>query len=155
MGGGRKKEPVNLILAKGNKPGLTKDEIESRRKHESRIKGETDNIQAPDYLPKELVEKFNDLARQLLQMNLMDNLDCDSLARYVVSEYNYQRLMKKINRTGIDNPDYYNFTLLSEKYFKMARQSASDMGLSISSRLKLAIPEVEEKEINKFSKFAK
>ena len=155
MGGGRKKEPVDLILAKGNKPGLTQAEIKKRRQHENKIKGETNNIQAPDYLPKSLVEKFDNLASQLLAMGLMDNLDCDSLARYISSEYNYQRIMKKINRTGIDNDDYYGYTLLAEKYFKMARQSASDMGLSISSRLKLAIPDIEEKEENKFSRFAK
>ena len=155
MSGGRKKEPVNLILAKGNKPGLTKDEIKARRKAEERIKVSSDNIQAPDYLPKKLVGKFDDLASQLIEIDLMDNLDTDSLARYVISEHNYQRVMKKINRTGIDNPDFYDLTLLSEKYFKMARQSASDMGLSISSRLKLAIPQVEEKEENKFAKFAK
>lgn len=152
---GRKIQPVDLILAKGNKSRLSKEEIARRRKAEEKIKVSSDNIKAPDYLPKELVEKFDDLASQLIDIDLMDNLDTDSLARYVISEHNYQRVMKKVNRTGIDNPDFYDLTLLSEKYFKMARQSASDMGLSISSRLKLAIPHVEEKEENKFAKFAK
>ncbi len=155
MSKGRKKQPVNLILAKGNKPGLTQDEIKARRKAEERVKAGTDKIETPDYLPKNLCKKFDDLASQLVDMDLMDNLDTDSLARYVVSEYNYQRVMKKINRLGVDNPDFYGMTLLSEKYFKMARQSASDMGLSITSRLKLAVPETEDKEENKFLKFAK
>lgn len=155
MRSGRNLQPVDLILAKGNKSRLSKKEIEKRRKAEERVKGRTDNIQAPDYLPKNLCKKFDDLSGQLVEMDLMDNLDADSLARYVISEYNYQRVMKKVNRLGVDNPDFYDMTLLAEKYFKMARQSASDMGLSITSRLKLAIPKVEEKEENKFMKFAK
>lgn len=155
MSKGRKKQPVDLILAKGNKPGLTKDEIKARREAEESVKVGTDKIKAPDYLPKKLCKKFDDLAQQLIEIDLMDNLDTDSLARYVVSEYNYQRVMKKLNRLGVDNPEFYEMTLLSEKYFKMARQSASDMGLSITSRLKLAVPKTEEKEENKFMKFAK
>ena len=155
MSKGRKKQPVNLILAKGNKSRLTKDEIKARREAEEKIKIDNDKIQAPDYLPKELVEKFDYLAGQLQNIDLMDNLDCDSLARYISSEHNYQRIMKRINRTGIENEKYYQLTLLAEKYFKMARQSASDMGLNITSRLKLTIPESDDKPENKFARFAK
>ena len=86
----------------------------------------------------------------------MSNLDCEALARFIVSEYNYQKVTKKLLKTGIENSKYYGLLLLQEKLFKMCRQSAGDLGLTISSRCKLVIPQAEEKlKENKFAKFEK
>ena len=49
---------------------------------------------------------------------------------------------------GVDNPDYPAMVRIQEKLFTMARQSANDLGLTISSRCKLVVPKKEEKEVD-------
>lgn len=147
----RPREPIDLIIAKGKK-NLTKKEIEERRAQE--VKAPSDNIEPPSYLPDNLKEEFNRIADELIEIGIMSNLDCEALARFVTSEYNYQKVSKKLLKMGVDNPKYYDTVLLQEKMFKMCRQAASDLGLTISSRAKLVVPKKEEKPPeNKFAKF--
>lgn len=139
------RQPIDLLLAKGKK-NLTKKEIEERRKRE--IKAKSDNIEPPSYLPANLRKEFNRLADEMVDIGIMSNLDCEALARAIISEYNYQKVTKKLLKMGVDNPKYYDTVLLQEKLFKMVRQSANDLGLTISSRCKLVVPKKEEKEID-------
>lgn len=149
----RPRQPISLIQAKGKKH-LTKAEIEDRKSKE--VKAANDNIEAPSYLSKTLQKEFIKISNELLRIDIMTNLDCDALARYVVSEYNYQKVTKKLLKTGVDNDKFFNYLLMQEKLFKQSRQAASDLGLTISSRCKLVIPtKQEEKPPNKFSKFMK
>lgn len=137
----RPRQPVDLLLIKGKK-NLTKKEIEERRAQE--VKAPANNIEAPSYLPDKLKKEFNRLAQEMIDIGIMSNLDCEALARFVVSEHNYQKVTKKLLRMGVDNPEYYNTVLLQEKMFKMCRQAANDLGLTISSRCKLIVPKKEE-----------
>lgn len=139
------RQPIDLLLAKGKK-NLTKKEIEERKKRE--IKAKSDNIEPPSYLPANLRKEFNRLADEMVDIGIMSNLDCEALARAIISEYNYQKVTKKLLKMGVDNPKYYDTVLLQEKLFKMVRQSANDLGLTISSRCKLVVPKKEEKEID-------
>lgn len=137
----RPRQPVDLLLIKGKK-NLTKQEIEERRITE--VKAHNDKVEAPSYLPKNLKKEFERIANELINIGIMSNLDCEALARFITSEYNYQKVTKKLLKLGADNPKYYDTVLLQEKLFKMARQSASDLGLTISSRCKLVVPKKEE-----------
>ena len=139
----RPRQPVDLLLIKGKK-NLTKKEVAERRATE--VKASANNIEAPPYLPDNLKKEFNRLAQEMIDINIMSNLDCEALARFVVSEYNYQRTTKRLLRTGVENPKYYDLLLMQEKLFKMARQAANDLGLTISSRCKLVVPKEEKKE---------
>ena len=139
----RPRQPVDLLLVKGKK-NLTKKEIAERRAKE--VKAPNDNIHAPSYLPKNLKKEFDRIAQELTDIKIMTNLDCEALARFVTSEYNYQRVIKKLLRTGVDNPAFKDLLLSQEKLFKMARQAASDLGLTISSRCKLVAPRQETKK---------
>ena len=139
------RQPIDLLLAKGRK-NLTKKEIEERRKRE--IKVPADNIEPPSYLPDNLKKEFTRLAQEMIEVGIMSNLDCEALARFVISEYNYQKVSKKLIRMGVDNPDYPAMVRIQEKLFTMARQSANDLGLTISSRCKLVVPKKEEKEVD-------
>ena len=138
---GRPRQPVDLLLVKGKKH-LTKKEIEKRRAQE--VKAPADKIEAPAYLPKNLRKEFNRLADELVGIKIMTNLDCEALARFVISEYNYQRVTKQILRVGVANPEFGDLLLHQEKLFKMARQAASDLGLTISSRCKLVAPKQDK-----------
>lgn len=137
----RPRQPVDLLLIKGKK-NLTKREIAERRATEVIAPG--DKVEAPSYLPQNLKREFDRIANELISIGIMSNLDCEALARFVTSEYNYQKVTKKLLKLGADNPKYYETVLLQEKLFKMARQSAGDLGLTISSRCKLVVPAKEE-----------
>ena len=139
----RPRQPTDLLLIKGKKH-LTKKEIEERKNSE--IKANADKIEPPSYLPNNLKKEFNRIGKELIDIGIMSNLDCEALARFVVSEYNYQKVVKKVLKTGIDNEKYMDLLLMQEKLFKMCRQSASDLGLTISSRCKLVVPKKEEKK---------
>lgn len=147
------KQPIELIKAKGNKH-LTKQEIEEREATE--VHANDDNIKPPSYLRKEQKEKFNSIAEELKNIGIMSNLDCDCLARYIISQELYLSMLKKINSAEVkqDIMMLEKCSNLLDKYFKQARSSANDLGLSISSRCKLVVPksEVKPKE-NKFAKF--
>lgn len=145
------KQPIDLIIAKGRK-NLTKKEIEERKNQE--VKASSDNVEAPKYLPQNLKEDFNRIADELIKLGIMSNLDSEALARYIVTEYQYQKVVKKAIRMSPENEKYFDMLLKQEKLFKMARQAASDLGLTISSRCKLVIPKKEDKkEESKWAKF--
>ncbi|KYH35842.1 phage terminase, small subunit [Clostridium tepidiprofundi DSM 19306] len=147
----RPRQPTELLVVKGKKH-LTKKEIEERKNVE--VKAPADNVEPPSYLPKELQEEFNRIAKELINIGIMSNLDCEALARFLIAEYQYQKVVKKAIRMSPENEKYYGLLLMQEKLFKMARQAAGDLGLTISSRCKLVIPKSEDdKPKNKFAKF--
>lgn len=146
------RQPIELLKVKGAKH-LTKAEI--REREETEIKANSDKIEAPSYLPEELKIKFNEVANELNDIGIMSNLDCEALARFLIAEFQYQKVVKKAIKMSPENEKYMNLLLMQEKLFKMARQAAGDLGLTISSRCKLVVPKSkEEKPKNKFSKFA-
>src|SRR5690606_38182723 len=154
---GRKKQPLAVIQGKGKSNHLTKEEIDKRQKHEEKMRGPTDNIVAPSYLTAKQKKEFDELADELFQLEIFSNLDIDALARYLDSKYQYLQLvrdMKKIKPTisavtpegkkvTLANDDYPKLLRAKNTLFTECRQAASDLGLTISSRLKLVIPTPE------------
>ena len=150
---GRPRESIHVIEAKGRKH-LTKAETEERKSQE--IRAPVDKIAPPSYLPDNLKKEFVRIANDLKKIKIMSNLDCEALARFIVAEYNYQKITKKLLKTGVDNEKYYNYLVMQEKVFKQSRQAASDLGLTISSRCKLVVPTPKKSEKkNKFERFGK
>ena len=154
---GRKKEPVDLILAKGKKH-LSKKEIAQRRSEE--IKIDLVDITPPEYLSVPQKETFIKIANKLRQIKIITELDEESLARYVVTNEEYKKIDKKlqlaINSKRFNLEKVMNIQQVHDKLLKQVRILASDLGLTISSRARLVMPKVPEppKE-NKFSKFVK
>lgn len=167
------RQPIELVIAKGSK-NLTKAEIENRRKSE--ITPITDDIVAPSYLTAKQKNEFDRIAKQLLKLKILGETDVDALARYVVAQNFYVDSVKAIRQLPKEKPKKDEFTDVSEYYsnlelwykrqaildkrqerfFKLCRASANDLGLSISSRCKLVVPQAPDvpKE-NKFKKFEK
>lgn len=147
----RPRQPTDLLVLKGKKH-LTKAEIEDRKSKE--VKAPADNIRAPSYLPEELKKEFDRIAKELIDIGIMSNLDCEALARFIVAESQYQKVSLCILEMKDVNDRYMEFIKIQEKLFKQARQAASDLGLTISSRCKLVVPKPqEEAPKNKFAKF--
>lgn len=144
------KQPIDLLVAKGKKH-LTKSEIEERKSRE--VKVDADKVRSPSYLSKELKKEFNKLAKELINAKIMTNLDVDALARFVIARHMYCTLTENIlndHTLLLDKDTLSN----QDKLFKQCRSSASDLGLTISSRCRLVLPESKvEKPINKFAKF--
>jgi len=138
----RPRQPISLIEAKGKKH-LTKAEIEERKNTE--IKAPNDNIRAPSYLNYDLKEEFNKIAKELIKIKIMSNLDEDALARFIVARKMYTETTKRM----LEDPELlFNKDIagVQDKYFKQCRSSASDLGLTISSRCKLVIPKNEDED---------
>ena len=152
---GRNKEPIDLIIAKGKKH-LTKDEIEQRRKEELDVP--TDMIEAPDYLTKKQRDSFDEIARMLIDLNIMTNLDCDALAGYIVARDGWILAGKKLRTKAVkDDPNAFDkWTKIEDRYRKQMRSAATDLGLTITSRGKIVAPVKNEPPPpkNKFAIFA-
>lgn len=154
---GRPKQPLAVIQGKGRSNHLTKEEIKKRQEHEERMKGRTDNIVAPSYLTKKQKEEFYKIADELVELEIFTNLDVDNLARYIDSRDQYikvtraLRAMKAVN-DGEANDDYAKLQRTRNTLFTECRNAASDLGLSITSRLSLVIPKKEEEEVSEFER---
>ncbi|MDU1421992.1 phage terminase small subunit P27 family [Clostridium sporogenes] len=139
----RPRQPTDLLLVKGKKH-LTKAEIEDRESKE--IKAPSDKVKAPSYLPADLKKEFNKIAKELKEIGIITNLDIDALARFIIAKKMYLELTKQI----LEKPELMivdkDIVTTQDKLFKQCRSSASDLGLTISSRCKLVVPKKEDKK---------
>ncbi len=154
---GRPKQPLAVVEARGKKH-LTKAEKAERLAKE--IQPITDNIEAPSYLNATQQKEFYKIANQLQKLKIMGETDVDALARYIISNTSYIHAVRQLRKKDVkDNPNLYEtWSRVQERYFKQCRASANDLGLTISSRCKLVVPEAKDsKEIkaNKFAQFEK
>lgn len=152
----RPRQPTNLVLAKGKKH-FTKEEIKERLSSE--IQPIDDNIIAPGFLTKKQTEEFYKIAGQLKKLKIMGETDVDALSRYIVANDFYINAVKQMRKKEVKNDPllFEKWSSIQERYFKQCRASANDLGLSISSRCKLVVPETntEKPKENKFKKFEK
>lgn len=152
---GRNRKMLSVI--QGN---LTKEQIKERQIHEERMRGPTENIEAPTYLTAAQKREFDDIASKLVALGIFSELDVDNLARYLDSKYQYIQIVKELKKikptetivnddgrkTTIVNDDYPKLQRTKKNLFDECRSAAADLGLTITSRLKLVIPEPPEKE---------
>lgn len=153
---GRPREPVDLIIAKGRKH-LTKCEIKQRRSEELDVP--SDCVIAPEYLTKKQRSEFNRISVQLIDLGIMTNLDVDALAAYIVERDAWIDAVRKLrSKTVRSDPFALKAWSSAESRFRQQmRLAASDLGLTITSRGKLIVPQREQEapRENKFAAFAK
>ena len=152
---GRRKEPVELVVAKGNWH-ISKKEIKERREKE--VKVPFKDAVAPDYLTEKQKEKFNDLAYKLEVCKIYTELDVDVLARYVVAHdmylYYTSKLTKAFRKRDLDWQEIDRMQRYQDKAFNQATICARELGLTISSRCRIEVPvQEQEPKKNKFNKF--
>lgn len=165
----RPREPIDLIAAKGRKH-LTIEEYKERKEVE--VTAAADDVKPPAFLLKKEREKFGELAKQLIKLKIMSNLDCDVLARYIRAETEYIKVTKQLQKIKFlpdkksvvaedvqlaGQYEKYNFlSKIQNRLMKACNENARELGLTISSRCKLVIPkEKEDKPENKFMKHTK
>lgn len=147
------RQPIELVVAKGKKH-LSKAEIEERMKTE--LKVNLKDVKAPEFLSKKLKAEFEEIANKLLTVGIMTELDEDCLTRYLLAKQSYLQYTNMLNKAIRKNNiiEMEKLATMQDKAFKQCRSSGNDLGLSITSRCKLVMPETkEEPKKNKFSKF--
>ena len=138
---------------------------------EAEVQPCTDDIVAPSTLTAAQRKEFDKLAHQLQKIKIMGETDVDTLARYVTAQTLYVQAVKDLRavqkqKPKSDDPQELALAILSwahalealdkrvDRYFKQAQTCATALGLTISSRCKLAVPvKEEEPKVNKFAKF--
>lgn len=139
------KQPIELLKVKGKKH-LTKDEIKKREKEE--LKAYSDKIVVPEYLSNSQKKTFKKLSEELKRVNIMTNLDTDSLARFIIARDLYLFFTQKMfdDDTREDIFELEKVSNMQDKYYKQCANASKDLGLTISSRCKLVIPNTEKKD---------
>jgi P27 family predicted phage terminase small subunit len=150
MAGAR--QPTALVELKGKKH-FTKAELEERKNAE--VNADTDNIVPPDYLTKKQAGEFLALADELKRCEIMTNLDCDALARFVVARDDYAgyvKLVRSIPKTVDNLQALKEADKLKRGAFADCNTAAKELGMTISSRCKLVVPKKNaEPKPNKFT----
>ena len=163
----RPREPIELIQAKGKKH-LTKKEIVER--HQNEITPVCpDEFQTPSYLTAAQKRRFCTIAEQLSALGIIGETDTDAVARYVTAESLYEDAVRTLRATVRKKPSpdsdievqmLYIKALdtaqrVQDRLFRQAQSAARELGLTISARCKIVIPQKQNETPaeNKFAKF--
>ncbi len=142
----------SLEVLEGNgRKHLSRSERAARAAGEVRPKAPK-QIRAPDYLPQNLRDEFRSLARQLKELGLLSGLDYDTLARYLLARQSYlaatrevialQRGKERADGSRVVDAEALDVaTRIQDRFFKQCRGCANDMGLTVTSRCRLVLPE--------------
>lgn len=134
--------PVEEVQRRGKKH-LTKAETAQRQAQEVKLP-KPKKIKPPVWLPGDLEGDFKALAKELLASDMgAANLDRDTIGRYLVAQAQYTAATRMV-RDALDREcaeDVAAWTKAQGEYFKQARACANDMGLTITSRCRLVVPE--------------
>lgn len=104
-------------------------------------------VEAPEYLGEwpELMDEFDRLATMLCEL-MPENFgqpDADLLARYVTAEAIYEKFTAEV-LAAPDATAAKNAQLAQDKAFKQAHSCATALGLTVTSRCKLVVPQPQE-----------
>ena len=127
---------------------LTKEEIEQKKAEENLIKIDAKDIQAPSWLKGKVAKaEFNRLAKLLLEIEVVNELDITSLAVYCE---NYERLIKVTKELETEEL-VINGRIKPKMKLKLQlqdelRKLGNELGINLSSRLKFASVKVQEEK---------
>nr|DAY06491.1 MAG TPA: terminase small subunit [Caudoviricetes sp.] len=147
-----KRQPTDVVLANGRKH-LSRAEEAERRAGEVKI-SPAKTAKPPKWLPETLKKDFRAIGKRLIASGLYTELDADTLGRYLVAQHQWliataeveKALSQKDPETGQirkkrDLAAADSWGKIQERYFKQARNCANDMGLTVTSRCRLVVPD--------------
>lgn len=130
-----------MILANGRKHLSRAEEAERRRGEVQVPKPKT--AKPPKWLPEALRKDFRVLGKKLIAVGLYTDLDADTLARYLIAQQQWMRATVEADKALVqkDAEAARDWSAIQDRYFKQARNCANDMGLTVTSRCRLMLPE--------------
>ena len=135
------RQPTDVIKAKGRKHLSKTEEAERRRREVAVDKPKT--AKPPKWLPESLKKDFRALGKKLIAAGIYTDLDADTLARYLVARHQWiiatDEAEKALGQREQEEAEKWG--RVQDRYFKQARNCANDMGLTVTSRCRLAVPE--------------
>ena len=145
-----------LAVLEGNgRKHLSKSEKAQRAAQEVELP-KPKAMRLPKWLPEEHRKEFRALAKELLDAHMgAAQLDRDTLGRYVVAQAQYAQACKMAgDALAAENAALAEtWTKIQDTCFKQARSCANDMGMTITSRCRLVLPEgAKKKEKNPFER---
>lgn len=154
---GRPQMPLSVIIGGGNKSHLTKEEIEKRKKSETRLKPKADKVSCPSWLDGVARAEWQRIIGDLKELELVSNLDLTALAMYCDAYSKYRTasdLVRKEgpvvefrNATGAVNQVKHPAVEVMKTMAGIAKSYGTEFGLSFGSRARLIPPETgEDKE---------
>lgn len=150
MAGSR--QTLAVLEANGRKH-LSKKERAERAAGEVRA-GPIKRLLAPDWLAPTLRPTFQRIAKGLLELmpGLISRLDGDTIARYCAAQEAWQQASDQVDQAlamgRLD--DAKDWSAIQDRYFKQCRACANDLGMTITSRCRMVVPEKPKPEENPF-----
>ena len=129
-----KRQPLAVLQANGRKH-LTKAEIAERSAAEVHLK-KPKRISVPAWLPEDLKGDFRKISKELLDADLGASQLDRAQAQYAAATRMVRDSLDQENTETCSS-----WSTLQEKYFKQARACANDLGLTITSRCRLIVPQ--------------
>ena len=134
------RQPTELVAARGKKH-LTRRQEDERRDWEVHVPP-PERVEPPPWLPKKLHAEFTEIVELLRRAWLYTGLDRDALGQYFLARERWQRADRLASRAIREQDEKLarEWTGVQGTYFRQCRQCAETLGLSISSRCRLALP---------------
>lgn len=120
---------------------------------ESKIKVNS-NLKPPTYLSAIAKKEFKRVVKESNSLDLLDNLDLAFLVIYAQAYSEYIEITDKIKEEDLYSKDRARLYRLQKMQIETIMQCSGKLGLAISDRLRLVIPDsTEKKEENPFLKY--
>ena len=140
---GRKPVPLGL-----NKKHFTKLELVRREEGEKRFKSGTDGIRAPTWLDAVAKKEFRRLAKELVALDIICNIDigglaiaCDAYSKYIMATtaITEKTIDAQVQLTDGVKTVKKNPLGAAEKYARIYREYCSEYGLTPAARIKISV----------------
>lgn len=130
-----------MVKANGRKH-LSQAEEARRRAGEVKVQ-QAKTAKPPKWLPEALKKEFRAVGKRLIAAGIYTDLDADTLGRYLVAQHQWIIATGEAeNALGQrDQEQAESWGRVQDRYFKQARNCANDMGLTVTSRCRLVMPE--------------
>lgn len=141
------RQKLSVLEANGRKH-LSKAEKAERAAREVELPKPA-KMKVPRWLPEHLKADFRALAKELLAADMgAAQLDRDTVGRYLVAQHQFTAACRMVqDALDQEDPDLVNAWSRAQKtYFEQARACANDLGMTITSRCRLVVPEGAQKQ---------
>lgn len=146
--------PLEVIEGRGAKH-LSEKERQQRKAGEIRNNEQIKRLLAPAWLPDGQKKEFNRIASALIKLmpTMVTRLDAEEIANYCIYRAQWlvatTALSSALKSKNLDDAEKWG--KVQQRFFQQARACANAMGMTITSRCRLVLPESSQpKEPNAF-----